>query len=270
VTDHQGGTRATSFGEVAHDYGAYRLGPPAVVVDWLLPARVGTAVDLGAGTGAMSAELAERAANVVAVEPDARMRSILRARVPGIRVLDGRGESMPLPGGCADAVVASSSWHWMEPVATLGEVARVLMPGGVLGVVWAGPDPGSSFLAQARGLLAAQPGSGPAGGGDGLGEGEFSELIQGEGNVPSMVLGIPPGAPFEQPEHETFTWDVPLAADDLIGLLGTFSWVIAMDQAARTRLLTRARGLLRELLGDEGEVTADVGFRAEAWRCHRR
>ena len=63
---------------------------------------------------------------------------------------------MPLPDSCADAVVASASWHWMDPVPALHEVARVLVPGGILGALWSGPDPEGPFLAQARALLAEQ------------------------------------------------------------------------------------------------------------------
>jgi ubiquinone/menaquinone biosynthesis C-methylase UbiE len=37
---------------------------------------------------------------------------------------------MPLPDAGADAVIASSSWHWMDPVPTLTEVGRVLVPAG--------------------------------------------------------------------------------------------------------------------------------------------
>jgi hypothetical protein len=87
---------------------------------------------------------------------------------------------------------------------------------------------------------------------------------------PLPTLEILPGVPFEQPEHETFTWDVPLTADDLIGLLGTLSWVITMELDARERVLTSARRLLAELLGVRGDVTIDVDFRCDVWRSVRR
>jgi hypothetical protein len=71
------------------------------------------------------------------------------------------------------------------------------------------------------------------------------------------------------PDHEVFTWDVALTADDLIGLLGTMSWIITLDDDTRHRVLQRARRLLAELLGVEGEVTVDVGFRADAHRSRK-
>src|SRR5207248_4066303 len=120
------------------------------------PRRRGTVVDLGAGTGLATRFLVDRADNVVAVEPDERMRWVLAERVPGARAVDGRGQSIPLPDAAADVVLASTSWHWMDPLPTLAEVGRVLVPGGVLAVMWSGPDADGTFLAQARELLATQ------------------------------------------------------------------------------------------------------------------
>src|ERR1700733_7612673 len=142
--------RASSFGGAATLYERYRPGPPVEAVEWVLPERVGRVVDLGAGTGALTRLLIGRADEVVAVEPDDRMRAVLTASVPGVRAVAGRGESIPLPDASADAVLASSSWHWMDPVPTLLEVSRVLVPGGTLAAIWSGPDPETGLINQAR------------------------------------------------------------------------------------------------------------------------
>jgi SAM-dependent methyltransferase len=188
------------------------------------------------------------------------MRSILAEELPGVRAVMGRGESMPIPDGSADAVLASSSWHWMDPIPTLNEVGRVLVPGGILGALWAGPDPEGPFLAQARTLLTERSRSGP---------GDAGSLIMGDADRPTPTLEIPPGVPFDQLEHEVFTWDIALNADELIGLLGTFSWIITMPEETRVRVIAEARRLLRDLLAVEGDVTVDVAFRSEAWRARR-
>ncbi|MEY2570595.1 MAG: hypothetical protein QOE63_945 [Acidimicrobiaceae bacterium] len=255
--------RAGSFGGAAALYERYRPGPRPAAVDWLLPAPVGTVVDLGAGTGALSRLLLERAREVIAVEPDDRMRAILIEEVPGARAVKGRGESMPIPDRSVDAVVASSSWHWMDPIPTLHEVGRILLPDGIIGAVWSGPDPDGPFLVQAQALLAERSQGGDAEGGG------IADLLTGDARRPLPTLEIPVGVPFDQPEHEVFTWDIALNADELIGLLGTFSWLITMPDATRERVLAEARRLLRELLGVEGEVTVDVAFRADAWRARR-
>jgi SAM-dependent methyltransferase len=263
-------SRAGSFGGVASHYERYRPGPSAAAVDWILPARVRTVVDLGAGTGACTRMLTERADDVVAVEPDDRMRSVLVEQVPGVRALKGRGESMPLPDACADAVLASSSWHWMDPAPTLAEVHRVLVPGGVLGAVWSGPDPDGAFLVQAQALLAERRAAARASTDDAERDAEIEVVsFMSDARRRLPILEIPTGSGFAAPEHEVFTWDVALDADDLIGLLGTLSWVITLPEDARERLVTEARRLLAELLGVEGDVTVDVAFRADAWRARR-
>ena len=272
--------RAGSFGGVASHYERYRPGPPIAAVDWLLPPHVGRIVDLGAGTGALTRLLIDRADEVVAVEPDDRMRSALSAEVPGVRPVIGRGESMPIPDRCADAVLASSSWHWMDLVPTLREVARILVPRGILGVLWSGPDPEGSLIVEAQALLAGQRRSGGeadvtsgeadvTSGEDGRRRSEFASLIMGDARRPGPSLEIPLGVPFDQPEHAVFTWDVALNADELIGLLGTFSWIITMPEETRNGVIKEARRLLRELLGVEGEATVDVAFRSDVWRSRR-
>jgi SAM-dependent methyltransferase len=263
--------RAGSFGGVASQYERYRPGPPVAVVDWFLPSHVGRVVDLGAGTGALSRLLIDRADEVVAVEPDDRMRFVLEAEVPGVRAIAGRGESIPLPDRCADAVLASSSWHWVDPIPTLDEVGRILVPGGILGAVWSGPDPEGTFMVQARARLAESRGSAePVGVGENEPVGsELSRLIMGDGLRPTFGFEIPAGVPFGEPEHEVFAWDVALNADELIGLLGTLSWIITMADDKREGVLAEARRLLVELLGVAGDVTVGVAFRADGWRSHR-
>ena len=264
--------RSGSFGGVASLYERYRPGPPVAAVDWFLPRHVGRVVDLGAGTGALTRLLVDRADEVVAVEPDDRMRSVLTAEVPGARAVQGRGESMPIPDSCADAVLASSSWHWMDPIPTLHEVARVLVPGGIVGAVWSGPDPEGPFMGQvarpARRPIAARRRSDDRRSETKTGRTEMSFRTSSwaTSSARHPRFELPPGVSFDQPEHEVFTWDVALNADELIGLLGTISFIITLPDQSRERVMAEARRLLRELLGVEGEVTVDVAFRADAYR----
>ncbi len=263
--------RAASFGGVAAHYERYRPGPPLEAVEWILPERPRTVVDLGAGTGALSRLLVERADLVIAVEPDARMRAVLTETVPGVRAVEGRGESMPLPDASADAVIASSSWHWVDPVPALREVGRVLVPGGVLGALWSGPDRDAAFIAQAQRLLSGASG-GDGGGASALDDQSRVELSAAVNDpiATTPSLEIPPGVPFHQAEHTVLKWEVALNADELVGLLGTFSWVILMEEDARARLLDAARRALRDMLGVDGDATVDVGYRADVWKARRQ
>jgi len=138
VTDRQ--ERAMSFGSIAEDYDGLRPQAPQQAVDWLVPPGCEVAVDVGAGTGLFTRALVDRAAQVIAVEPDARMRTVLTARSPGVRVVEGRGESIPLPDASADAVFVSSAWHWMDGERATPEIGRVLRDGGRFGLIWTSRD----------------------------------------------------------------------------------------------------------------------------------
>jgi len=110
-----------SLGAITGQYDRLRPPPPPEALEWLLPARRDVVVDLGAGTGLLARALAAVAGHVIGVEPDDRMRAVLTARSPGVQVLAGRGEAIPLSDDSADAVLVSSAWHWMDPDAAASE-----------------------------------------------------------------------------------------------------------------------------------------------------
>jgi SAM-dependent methyltransferase len=262
--------RSDSFGKVATAYDRYRPGPPTHIIEWMLPQNPSTVVDLGAGTGAMTKDLEPLCDHVIAVEPDDRMRSVLTQNLPEVEALKGVGESIPLADASADAILASSSWHWMDAKPTLHEVERVLVASGTLGVVWTGPDPEGSFLVQARALLSTMADRGPQSDGGESSAGDLGSTIMDDENRVEPVLRIPDGSSFALPDHRETTWDVALTADELIGLLGTFSWIITMPDQRRSHVLSEARRILQEGLGVSGDVTVDVQYRSEAWRTKLR
>jgi SAM-dependent methyltransferase len=123
--------------------GAYDAGRPgycAPSVEFLVQGLNITAqsrvLDLGAGTGKFTVELAQRAETVFAVEPSQPMRDTLLKLLPGVIVLDGTGESLPLESASLDAVVVAQAFHWFDPQRSLLEIERVLTPRGRLGLVW--------------------------------------------------------------------------------------------------------------------------------------
>ncbi len=129
--------QARSFDRVAGVYQQARPSYPAEAVEWVLEAAPGRrVVDLAAGTGKLTQVLVAAGADVVAVEPLANMRAELERALPSVRALDGSAERIPLPGGSADALFVGQAFHWFDGPAALAEIARVLVPGGVLGLVW--------------------------------------------------------------------------------------------------------------------------------------
>src|ERR1700737_888482 len=92
------------FARGAEAYERGRPSYPPAAIRWLA-ARLGlgpqaTVIDLAAGTGKLTRQLAATEARVVAVEPVAAMRAAIG---PPAEVLDGTAEAIPLPDGFADA-----------------------------------------------------------------------------------------------------------------------------------------------------------------------
>jgi ubiquinone/menaquinone biosynthesis C-methylase UbiE len=266
VTDDQKARRSGSFGDVAATYERFRPGPPPAAIAWMLPDSAKTVVDLGAGTGAMTKDLVGKVDHLIAIEPDDRMRGILARKLPEVTAIRGTGESMPLDSSSVDAVLASSCWHWMDADRALQEAARVLVPGGTLGVVWAGPDPEGPFVSQAQAMLSEMSSNRRESATDTESDLDMGNEVMDTVNRVETVLRISDNSLFATPEHKSLTWDVALDADELIGLLNTFSWIITMSDERRAHVISEARRVLRDGLGISGAVTLDVQYRSEIWR----
>jgi SAM-dependent methyltransferase len=93
-------------------------------------------LDLAAGTGKFTRQLLPFGAACIAVEPSASMREMLAQVVPGVPVVGGVGEAIPLVADSLQAVVVAQAFHWFDAPRALAEIARVLRPGGVLSLVW--------------------------------------------------------------------------------------------------------------------------------------
>src|SRR5687768_6626315 len=105
---------ARGFERGAADYEEGRPGYPAAVVEAIGVSAGFDAVDLGAGTGKFTRLLATAGASVVAVEPVEAMRLVFREVLPNVEVVDGTGESIPLPDASADVVTAAQAFHWLD------------------------------------------------------------------------------------------------------------------------------------------------------------
>ena len=258
------GEMAGSFGRVAETYDRVRPGPAPAAVDWLVPAGGGAAVDLAAGTGLFTRALLGRVPEITAVEPDGRMRAVLAERTEGVRVLDGRGEVIPLPDASVDGAFVSTAWHWLDPALAIPEIARVLRDGGRLGVIWTSRDRADDWVAELDLLrLSAMPG-------------ETREWEAGEPRTADQVrekLGrhhsvtLPPDAPFGRAEAASFTFTRLMDVDDVVDWLATNSVFITASPASRQAGLARCRAAL--LAQATGDSRVEMPLRSWCWRADR-
>ena len=246
-----------SFGAIADDYDRLRPTAPPEAIHWLLPERRDVVVDLGAGTGKLSRAVAGTAGHVIAVEPDERMRAVLAARSPGVEVLAGRGEDIPLPDASADVVLVSSAWHWLDPDLAVPEIARVLRDGGRLGVIWTGRDRAVEWLRPEEWF--SEPGQPP--------DEPHAKADGDRDHDGDRVVRLPAAAPFVNIETAMFRFTRSLPVPDVIELLATNSRVITASEAAKTAGRARAASVLAERY--PGAVEIDFPTRSRCWRADR-
>lgn len=236
--------RARSFGSIADDYDRLRPSPPEAAVDWLLPRNCEFAIDVAAGTGLLSRMLASKAGRVVAVEPDARMAAVLRAHSPGVRVVQGTAEVIPVADARADGVFVSSAWHWMDPDLAIPEIARVLRDGGRFGVIWTSRDHEvETGTAGQAGRSATPPRSW------------------------RRTATLPRDGLFGSIETTSFAFTRPMTVGGFVDMLATYSGVITASQDDRTAALASARAVLDQRFPSAAEI--EVPMRAWCWRADR-
>ncbi len=155
----------------AKTYDDYRPSMPTIIIDILtqyarLP-RPRCVVDIGSGTGLSTRVWADRADEIIGVEPSDDMRhqaEVRSAGLNGIRYVKGLSKATGLPDACADIVTISQALHWMEPEPTFAEIGRLLRPGGVFAAIdndwpqtfdWEGEAADEAFMIKAGELSMA-------------------------------------------------------------------------------------------------------------------
>ena len=210
--------RSLSFGEEAAAYERGRPSYPPEAIDWLLPTGARDVLDLGAGTGKLTIRLVERGLAVVAVDPIPEMLEVLSGSLPDTPALLGTAEEIPLPDNSVDSVLVAQAWHWFDPERAVKEVARVLRPGGRLGLVWNTRDERLGWVK------------------------DLGRIVGHEDDPFSQKVTLP--APFTDVERHQIEWTSYLTPQALIDLVASRSYCITSPTEVRTRTLDQVRELL--------------------------
>lgn len=240
--------RARAFGAVAETYARVRPGYPSEAITWLLPDGARRVLDIGAGTGALTRGLVALGLEVVAVEPDPEMRRVLADQVPGIEVLPGRAEELPLVSGGVDAVLGGQMWHWVEAAKGVAEVARVLRPGGTLGLLWNLRDERVPWMAA------------------------LGALIPGDDRTGALAgrMLLPDEAPFDGGALRQFPWNQELTPSDIVDLMSTRSQVQVLEENDRQVVLSQVAELVRSHPVLAGKPVIEFPYVTSCFRAVRR
>jgi SAM-dependent methyltransferase len=229
------------FDRVVGQYARTRPGYPVEALDWIAATTglgpTADVLDLAAGTGKLTRSLETRGYRLVAVEPLPGMRSQLVQDLPGVRVLDGTAEHIPLSDGSLDAVLVGQAFHWFEPDAALDEIARVLRPGGWLVLLWNLWDLADPTQAALDRIVAP------------LATGRIRILTTGSHPYGEWSGALAADARFEKAEQARFTHQVELDAVETSERVASASQVQSAPAAERDAAIVAAHTLVASMPG---------------------
>jgi ubiquinone/menaquinone biosynthesis C-methylase UbiE len=229
---------------VAHVVGHGAIGPGRRVID------------LGAGTGKLTRLLVPTGAEVVAGEPVAGMRLQLAAALPGVEVLDGTAEALPLPDHAGDAVTVAQAFHWFDAPVALPEIRRVLQPGGHLFLIWNMRDRSHEWVRDFGDLLVDGP--------------HLERPYDAYYDVDYAALVARAGAGgFTPVELWTHSWEQPCDPELLVARAESVSVVGALADGGRARVLDRVRRLAQTHPDLAGRATFGFPYITRVYRCQR-
>jgi SAM-dependent methyltransferase len=226
----------SSFGGAAAAYAEHRPGYAEAAVRWALDPirdrRPALVVDVGAGTGKLTAALVGLGAEVTAVEPDQQMLAELRRAMPEVRSVPGSAEEIPLPDASMDAALAGQAMHWFDMDRAIPEIARVLTPGGVLAGLWNVDDDRVGWVAELAAISKRKASVTLLRWREGADQAGYARMV-GAG---AGFFRDGQSAEFEHGQVRT--------ADSLLATIATHSHLLVMNEAERSRLLAQVRGFM--------------------------
>jgi ubiquinone/menaquinone biosynthesis C-methylase UbiE len=250
---------STGFQRAAAEYERARPSYPTDAVGYLceiLPVGPGVRVlDLAAGTGKLTRLLAATGATLLAVEPVEAMRGSLQQAVPGIEVLPGTAEAIPLADGAVDAVTVAQAFHWFDAKAALAEIARVLSPGGGLGLVWNVRDESVDWVRRFTEITIRHSGGTPY-------RRDYT-FDRWQREFASSRLFTPLAA-------RRFRFDQDADVDLVVERAASISFVASMAPAEREACLAEVREMLETHPELQGRTSFPFPYETDVYWCHRQ
>ncbi|MFZ0699944.1 MAG: class I SAM-dependent methyltransferase [Thermoplasmata archaeon] len=256
ILDRRTHRAVRGFDRSAGTYERGRPDYPAEVIEHLARAlHLGpgqTIVELGSGTGKFTRALRPLGAAIVPVEPTRGMREEFARQVPDLSVLDGTAEAIPVPDGFADAVLVAQAFHWFRTRAALREIARVLRPGGGLGLVWNMRDERVPWMREFTRILEEYDWGVP-------------RTRQRRWRPVFERGGIPFGPLQRRTFHHVQQADVP----GVVARALSVSVIAVQSTAEQRKVALRIRELLASDPMTRGRPLIDVPYRTEVYWCRR-
>jgi len=251
---HEVAQRGFDAGSDAYERARPSYPPDAVawLVDNLRITTNALVCDLAAGTGKLTRLLAPTGAWLLAVEPIEGMSRHLRAAQPDVPVVAGTAETMAFRADSLDAVTVAQAFHWFDADRAFAELARVLRPGGRLGLIWNARDRSVEWVDRLWGIMDRVEKRAP---------------WRDHDNWRDSALGDRAGF---GPLHEgTFRHAQQLSFDDVVARFASVSHVAVLPDAEREKVLDEIRDVLRTHPDTAGQDHVAIPYRVDAYWCER-
>ncbi|MCC9196040.1 class I SAM-dependent methyltransferase [Arthrobacter sp. zg-Y820] len=239
---------ARSYEDGGEHYDRIRPGYPSEAVQWLFAGVSGPAAapgaqvaDIGAGTGKYTRCLVSAGYRPTAVDPSADMLSQLQQALPGIPVVVGTAEDTGLPTASMDAATVAQAWHWCDPLASSTELARVLRPGGFLGLIWNQLDVSVPWVHR------------------------YSRIIHA-GDVLRPGFRPAVGPEFVPDASHTTHWSQQMTPEDLMELAKSRSYYLSAAAPVREKVMANLTWYLFEHLGHRPGEPLELPYLTLSWR----
>ena len=245
------------FDREAQSYERARPSYPPDCVAWfghqlgIGPGR--TVLDLAAGTGKFTRLLEPFGANLIAAEPVEGMRAVLARTSSSVAMLSCSAELLALRAESLDAITVAQAFHWFDAPVALAEAARVLRPGGRLGLVWNARDRSLPHVDALWSIMDRVEKKAPWRKHDEWREAAFTET------------------PYFGPLHEaTFHHAPVMTVEEVVDRFRSVSHVAVLDDEQKMAVLDEVRAQAESQLDDSVQDRISIPYRVDAYWCEKR
>lgn len=241
---------AGAFGHLLSDgdaarYDDVRPGYPPEVVDLVgaaaaVPGDALDVLDVGAGTGKLTAALVAAGHRVTAVEPGGEMLAALERACPGVPRVRATAEATGLADGSFDAITCAQTWHWVDVPAASAEFARLLRPGGRIVLTWNTLDVRVPWVHRLTRIMHA-----------------------GDVQKPGFVPDVAP--PLRIVDELRLEWEQQLTPEQVVMLARTRSYWLRSKPETRDKVEANLRWYLHDHLGFAPGDVVPLPYRCDSF-----
>jgi SAM-dependent methyltransferase len=211
-----------------------------------------TVLDVAAGTGKFTRLLVPLGGTVLAAEPVEGMRRGFVGAVPDVPMVAATAEALSVAPGSLDAITVAQAFHWFDADRAFAEFARVLRPGGCVGLIWNARDRSSDWVNEVWSIMDRVEKRAPWRDHEGWDDSE---------------LRARPG--FGTLHNETFRHEQSITPEGVVERIASVSHVAVLPPAERERILDEVRGVVTGHPDTRGRTELLIPYRVDAYWCER-